>query len=167
MVEAIDAALAGVGIERYELTNYARSGRESVHNQRYWAREPMLGLGVGAWSTEPPRVGSPHGSRTRNTRSLRAYLERIDRGELATDEVEIHDAATARGEAVFLALRCREGLCAERFRGWFGDSPRAFFGEAIERLEADGLVVESDEGDLRLTERGRMLSDLVGRCFVC
>ena len=75
--------------------------------------------------------------------------------------------ATARGEAVFLALRCREGLSAERFRAGFGDSPRAFFGEAIERLGADGLVVESDVGDLRLSERGRMLSDLVGQSFVC
>ena len=167
MVEAIDAALSPIGIERYELTNYARPGRESIHNQRYWAREPVLGLGVGAWSSEPPRVGSPHGSRTRNTRSLPGYLERINRGEAATEEVEVHDAATARGEAVFLALRCREGLSAERFQNWFGDPPRAFFGEAIERLGADGLVVESDAGDLRLTERGRMLSDLVGQCFVC
>ncbi len=167
MVEAIDAALAGIGIERYELTNYARPGRESIHNQRYWAREPVLGLGVGAWSSEPPGVGSPHGSRTLNTRSLRAYLEGIERGCAATEEVEVHDAATARGEAVFLALRCRVGLSAERFREWFEEPPRAFFGEAIERLLADGLVVESDEGDLRLTERGRMLSDLVGQCFVC
>ena len=167
MVEAMDTALAGIGIERYELTNYARPGRESIHNQRYWAREPVLGLGVGAWSSEPPDVGSPHGSRTRNVRNLSAYLECIDRGATAIEETEVHDAATARGEAVFLALRCREGLSAERFRVWFGDSPRAFFGEAIERLGADGLVVESDVGDLRLSERGRMLSDLVGQSFVC
>lgn len=167
MVEAIDTTLAGIGIERYELTNYARPGRESIHNRRYWARDPVLGLGVGAWSSEPPGVGSPHGSRTRNARNLAAYLECIDRGAAAIEEAEVHDVATARGEAVFLALRCREGLSAERFRAGFGDSPRAFFAEAIERLGADGLVVESDAGDLRLTERGRMLSDLVGQGFVC
>ncbi len=167
MVEAIDTTLAGIGIERYEITNYARPGRESIHNRRYWARDPVLGLGVGAWSSEPPGVGSPHGSRTRNARNLAAYLECIDRGAAATEETEVHDVATARGEAVFLALRCREGLSAERFRAGFGDSPRAFFAEAIERLGADGLVVESDAGDLRLTERGRMLSDLVGQSFVC
>jgi oxygen-independent coproporphyrinogen-3 oxidase len=167
MVEAIDAALSGIGIERYELTNYARSGRESRHNRRYWAREPVLGLGVGAWSSEPVSGDSPYGSRSRNTRSLPAYLAHLARGESASERVEVLDAVTARGEAVFLALRCREGLSAERFRVEFGSPPRGFFGEAIERLTADGLVAEAEAGDLRLTERGRMLSDLVGQYFVC
>lgn len=166
MVEAIDGALAAAGLERYELTNYALLGRESVHNQRYWRREPVLGLGVGAWSSEPARNEAPHGSRSQNTRSLGDYLDRLGRGETAIVETEVHDPATARGEAVFLALRCRRGLSADRFRQWFGASPRDFYADAIDRLGADGLLDESEAGDLRLTERGRMLADLVGQRFV-
>ena len=134
MVEAIDAALLEIGLERYELTNYAKPGWESRHNRRYWAREPVLGLGVGAWSSLPPGATCPYGARSRNPRSLAAYLQRIEAGEPATEEVEIQSAATARGEAVFLALRCREGLSAARFVAWFGEPPRASFAEAIERL---------------------------------
>ena len=153
--------------ERYELTNYAKPGWESRHNRRYWAREPVLGLGVGAWSSVPSGVSCPYGGRSRNLRSLAGYFQRIEADEPATEQVEIHPAATARGEAVFLALRCREGLLAARFVAWFGEPPRAFFAEAIESLARDGLVVESEAGDLRLTERGRMLADLVGESFVC
>jgi oxygen-independent coproporphyrinogen-3 oxidase len=172
MVVAIDDALALIGLLRYELTNYARPGRESVHNRRYWSREAVLGLGVGAWSCEPPREGAPWGGRSRNPRSLPAYLAGMglaadEAAEPASREVEIHDAATARGEAVFLALRTREGLEAARFEAWFGGPPRAFFGSEISRLRADGLLEETEAGDLRLTPRGRMLSDLVSQSFVC
>jgi oxygen-independent coproporphyrinogen-3 oxidase len=166
MVEAIDRHLEEAGIERYELTNYARPGRESAHNQRYWLREPVLGLGVGAWSTNPTSDIAPHGGRSRSARGLGEYLARIESGEPATTDVEVHDAATARGEAVFLALRCREGLSAGRFREAFGAPPRAFYAAAIERLGADGLIEESGAGDLRLTPRGRMLSDFVSQRFV-
>lgn len=167
MVEAIDAGLSEIGLERYELTNYAKPGRESRHNRRYWAREPVLGLGVGAWSSVPPGASRPYGARSRNPRSLASYFQRIEADEPATEEVEVQPAATARGEAVFLALRCREGLSAAQFVAWFGAPPRAFFAEAIEGLARDGLLVESEAGDLSLTERGRMLSDLVAECFVC
>jgi oxygen-independent coproporphyrinogen-3 oxidase len=170
MVLAIDDALARIGVLRYELTNYARPGRESVHNRRYWRREPVLGLGVGAWSCEPPREGAPYGGRSRNTRSLSSYLQGLEGGEgggAASREVEVHDAETARAESVFLALRTREGLEAARFEEWFGGPPRAFFGSEISRLRADGLLEETEAGDLRLTPRGRMLSDLVSQSFVC
>ena len=166
MVEAIDQALAGAGIRRYELTNYARAGRESVHNQRYWQREPVLGLGVGAWSSDPAALAAPHGLRRRNTRSLAEYLERISQGVPAAVEVEIQDAATARGEAMFLALRTRAGLRVTRFRAWFGGAPRDFYPSEIARLVGDGLLDEDETGDIRLTQRGRMLSDLVCESFV-
>ncbi len=166
MLERIESALAAAGLARYELTNYARPGRESVHNRRYWEREPVLGVGVGAWSSDPACEAAPHGSRRRNPRQLAEYLDRVEAGESAAAEVEIQAAAAARGEAVFLGLRCVAGLSAQRFRGWFGALPREFFGEAIERLSADGLLDESTSGDLRLTARGRLLSDLVGQSFV-
>jgi oxygen-independent coproporphyrinogen-3 oxidase len=167
MLESIERVLAGVGIAQYELTNYARPGFESVHNRRYWQRAPVLGVGLGAWSSEPETPEAPYGRRSRNTRALGEYLARLEQRTTPCDESEVHDAATARSEAVFLALRTREGLVAARFEGWFDDPPRTFFAEEIDRLISSGLVEEQRSGDLRLTQRGRMLSDLVGQCFVC
>jgi oxygen-independent coproporphyrinogen-3 oxidase len=166
MTLQVEARLERAGLRRYELTNYAKPGRESVHNRRYWERQPVLGVGLGAWSSDPPREAEPHGSRRRNTRTLADYLSRIEAGAPAADAVEVHDAATARGEAIFLGLRGTTGLSADRFRSWFDAVPRDFFAEAIERLSADGLLEESPAGDLRLTARGRLLSDLVSQNFV-
>jgi len=166
MLEAIEARLAVAGLARYELTNYARPGRESVHNTRYWLREPVLGLGVGAWSSEGPSPGAPHGARRSNPRDLAVYLSRVESGEPAGAEIERLDARTARGEAVFLALRRRQGLAADRFRREFGASPRSFYRASIEKLTAEALLLESRNGDLRLTPRGRQLADRVCQYFV-
>ena len=166
MLERVERRLAAAGLPRYEISSYARPGREALHNRRYWQRRPVLGIGVGAVSTEPARSGAPFGSRRANPRALGCYLERIGAGRPAADAPEILPEATARGEAVFLALRMCEGLAADRFAAEFGALPRAFYPEAIARLGAAGLLRESAAGDLALTARGRRLSDSVFAEFV-
>jgi coproporphyrinogen III oxidase-like Fe-S oxidoreductase len=75
-------------------------------------------------------------------------------------------AATARGEAAFLALRTREGLRAERFAAEFGAVPRRFFAAAIDELVAAGLLVERAGGDLAPGARGFAFNDAVAARFV-
>jgi oxygen-independent coproporphyrinogen-3 oxidase len=167
MLELLEALLDAAGYERYELSNYARPGFASVHNRRYWERQPVLGLGVGAHSLDPPSAGAPFGIRRANTRRLDAYLAQVDARRPAEDtSVETLDAATARGEAAFLALRSTRGLAAARFTVEFGRSPRGFWEPAIERLVAEGLLEENAGGDLRLTRRGRLLADPVFQHFI-
>jgi len=167
MMETIEARLCAGGFERYEISNYARPGFQSVHNRRYWERQPVLGLGVGAFSTEPPSAAAPFGTRRSNLRDLRTYLDRIAQQlPPAAGPTEIFDAETARGEAAFLALRGSRGLLAVEFESEFGQSPRAFFGAAIDRLTEAGLLDEADGGDLRLSARGRLLADSVFTEFV-
>jgi oxygen-independent coproporphyrinogen-3 oxidase len=168
MLEDAEATLGAAGWIRYELSNYARPGFESVHNRRYWERRPVLGLGVGAFSTDPPAPHAPFGVRRANRRELGAYLEAVAAGrspEAAPGEVL--DARTSRGEALFLALRTARGLDAARFAEEFGAPPRRFHGEAIDDLLAAGLLAESaTAGDLCLTPQGRLLSDTVFERFV-
>jgi oxygen-independent coproporphyrinogen-3 oxidase len=167
MLESAEARLVGAGYERYEISNYARPGFAAVHNRRYWERRPVLGLGVGAVSNDPPSPAAPHGTRRTNTRSLEAYLEALEAGRSAEREpAERLSARTARGEAVFLALRSARGLDARRFADEFGGPPRAFWAGAIEELLGEGLLAEQDPGDLRLTARGRLLADAVFQHFV-
>jgi oxygen-independent coproporphyrinogen-3 oxidase len=167
MAETVEGKLSDAGLQRYEISSYARIGRESKHNQRYWQRCPVLGLGVSAVSSDPPRAGAPFGSRQGNLRELGSYLKQIEAGQGAESEApEVFDAATARGEAVFLALREMRGLDAGAFVTEFGEPPRAFFASEIDALTDGGLLDESPSGDLALTPRGRLLSNSVFERFV-
>ena len=167
MMDIVETRLRAAGLDRYEISNFARAGFEAVHNRRYWERRPVLGLGVGAFSTEPPRPNAPFGARRSNVRDLNTYLMRIaEQRPPASGPDEIFDAATARGEAAFLALRDARGLRAAAFADEFGSPPRAFFESAIDRLTVAGLLDESATGDLRLTARGRSLADTVSAEFV-
>jgi oxygen-independent coproporphyrinogen-3 oxidase len=162
MMELAATRLAAAGLAAYEISSFARPGFESRHNRRYWERRPVLGIGVGAVSTEPPTQTAPFGARSCNVRSLADYLSRIDRGELPRAAApEVLDERTARGEAMFLALRTAGGLDAARFAAEFGGPPRRFFASAIEACTRAGLLAELSGGDLRLTARGRLLSDSV------
>jgi oxygen-independent coproporphyrinogen-3 oxidase len=163
VAERIEAA----GYERYELSNYARPGFEAVHNRRYWQRLPVLGLGAGAFSSDPAGDKTPFGVRRSNLRAPDAYLARVEAGASAeAGPAEVLDAATARGEAMFLSLRTRRGVDASAFAAEFGSPPRGFFEAEIEGLVAQALVREGAGGDLRLTRRGRLLSDSVFAHFV-
>jgi oxygen-independent coproporphyrinogen-3 oxidase len=167
MLERLAARTEAAGYERYELSNYAQPGFESVHNRRYWQRLPVLGLGAGAFSTDPPEEETPFGVRRSNLRAPGAYLARVEAGESAeAGPAEVLDAATARGEAMFLSLRTRRGVDAAAFAAEFGGPPRGFFDAEIEGLLAQSLLREGAGGDLRLTHRGRLLSDSVFAHFV-
>ena len=163
MLARVEARLTQAGYRRYEISSYARPGCEAVHNRRYWERRPVLGLGMGAVSTDPPDAAHAHGVRRANPRELARYLA----DPVGCGEIEVLSPETARGEAIFLALRTARGVDAARFAAEFGAPPRRFFDREIERLRRDELLCEEEEsGDLRLTPRGRMIADSVFEAFV-
>ena len=73
--EAACRAMAGAGFDHYEISNWARPGRECRHNLVYWRNEPYLGLGAGAH-------GLAGGYRYQVVRLPRAYIKRITNYEL-------------------------------------------------------------------------------------
>jgi oxygen-independent coproporphyrinogen-3 oxidase len=162
-LECVERRLGAAGYGRYEISSYARPGREAVHNRRYWQRRPVLGLGMGAVSNDPATADHPFGVRRANPRGLAAYLAAAASG--GGGSAEVLSPAQARGEAMFLALRTREGVDETAFEREFGSPARHFFGAAIERLVDAGLLRDA-AGRLRLTPRGRMLSDSVFEHFI-
>lgn len=166
MIERVEEVLGAAGYARYELTNFARPGRPSRHNERYWRRLPVLGIGPGAHSMDPPTPGRPHGARLANPRALDAWLARAAGCAEITEHEEVISAAAARAETCFLGLRRAAGVSAEAFAAEFGAPPRHFFGAEIHRLVAVGLLAESPAGDLTLTARGRLLADEATAAFV-
>lgn len=166
MLERLAERCTAVGLERYEISNFARPGFASSHNSRYWARRAVLGLGMGAWSSELRSRELPFGSRRMNPRNLAAYLARVEGGEPGAVEVDRLSESEARGEAMFLGLRRIAGLSAGEFEAEFGGPPRKFYSQQIDRLMASGVLAETQSGDLRLTDRGILLADTVFADFV-
>ena len=115
-----------------------------------------------------PAAQTPFGVRRANPRELDAYLALRRGGPLARAEpAEVLDAATARGEAVFLGPAHGAGVDAARFAREFGAPPRGVLRAEIEALAARGPARGADGGDLRLTPRGRLLADRVFACTSC
>jgi oxygen-independent coproporphyrinogen-3 oxidase len=104
--EAIRKTLRRAGLRRYEISNFARPGRESVHNRLYWAGESYLGLGAGAWGC---LRGEGRSARYGNLRDARAYLDAALAGRPPTAEEDDIPAEADRNERLMLALRTREG----------------------------------------------------------
>ncbi|MGD0015554.1 MAG: radical SAM family heme chaperone HemW [Bryobacteraceae bacterium] len=150
-VEFYEAAiedLAAAGLRQYEISNFARPGFESLHNLKYWRREPYAGFGSDAHSFDGAL-------RRRNAEPPEEYTGRIERGESPCVETL---PAQADEEALFLGLRLREGVRPTRGQ-W------ARFGAPIRRFIQAGLL-ESDGATLRLTRRGVLLSNEVFQEFV-
>jgi oxygen-independent coproporphyrinogen-3 oxidase len=145
--EMLDAA----GYRHYELSSWARPGRESQHNGAYWDRRPYTGVGVGAHSYDGAAL------RSWNQRDLDAYLADVEAGRLPRVGSEQLDEPTRAFEAVALGLRWVEGTSRTAFAAEFGADPAARYPEAVAAGVADGLL-EVNVDRLRLTARGRLLA---------
>lgn len=143
--------LHGMAYRQYEISNFAWPGRESVHNQKYWTLAPYAGFGVDAHSYDGAE-------RWANTDSLDDYLARMEAGQSpVVDRRPVDDRARAE-ERIFLGLRRNQGVeltAAERDR----------YEREIARMAQAGLL-EFEAGRLRLTDRGRLLSNEVFAEFI-
>lgn len=153
-----EARLPALGFRRYEVSNWARPGRESVHNRLYWTLAPYVGLGAGAHSFD---------GRTRrwNVRGVVAYLRAMEAGRSPEAGREDLDVGRLAGEFVWLGLRQVEGVRLDTFRLRFGRPLDEAFPGVPERLERLGLL-ESDGVRLRLSRRGLDLYNRVAQEFL-
>jgi oxygen-independent coproporphyrinogen-3 oxidase len=149
MFERTRSALNAAGIAPYEISNFAKPGRESRHNLGYWRGADYLGLGPSACSTIA-------GTRWRNVPNTPAYIERVNCGESVREEHETLDAATRTKERIMFGLRMREGVARGEFAGADGE---------LGRLAQNGLATEND-GRVFLTPRGQLVADSVAEIFV-
>lgn len=154
-------ALNHAAIEQYEISNFAREGHQSRHNLKYWTRQPYFGFGVDAHSMlAAPRDGEPHRAiRLATADDLDSVLANAPRKRTVVNE------RMAIEEAWFLGLRLTRGvdLLAMNEEYGFGSTER--YQDAIAELINDGLL-ELEDGFVRLTDRGRMLSNTVFERFI-
>ncbi len=147
------ACLEQAGLEQYEISNFARPGGCSRHNERYWLRRPYLGLGVDAHSML--RSANGQAARFATGDGLDAYLEQpmFDDPDRLTPVQELE-------EAWFLGLRRNAGMSLAQLRTEWGPGPVAAYEPALEELAGAGLLALGHD-KAALTARGRLLSNEV------
>ena len=143
-------ALEGQGYRQYEISNFARPGRESRHNLKYWNGEPYLGIGPAAHSF----LG---GRRWYMPRDVEGFL--AGNPPLPEDEEDAVIADGSPEEYLMLRLRLTAGLTEEGFRARFGGPIPRRWRERAAALPP-GLT-EEDETGLRLTREGFLVSNAV------
>lgn len=136
--------LAVAGIARYEISNFARPGAESVHNLKYWRREPYVGFGSDAHSFDGRR-------RWQNAETAYEYIRS---GGGRTQEM-VPDPGE---EKFFVGLRLAAGVAAE-------ESDWSRFGPVFERFLGEGMLERTGDR-LRLTPRGVMVSNEIFQEFL-
>jgi len=154
-----EEVLGEAGYRHYELSSWARPGRESRHNAAYWARRPYIGIGAGAHSYD----GTAY--RSWNLRDLDRYLSLVEAGEPPTAGDELLDGQTRAFEAIALGLRRIDGLRRDAYRTEFGRDLLDAHPEAVERARTAGLL-EVDDAAIRLSAVGRLLANEVLVGFV-
>jgi oxygen-independent coproporphyrinogen-3 oxidase len=149
---AIDT-LMDAGFEHYEISNFARPGRRSRHNEVYWANEAYFGFGMGA-------ARYVLGRRELNTRDLDGYLRRIEAGDAATFQSEELGPEERARETMAVQLRRSEGIDRERFRLQTGFELDAIAHAPITRHVELGLL-DDDGQRVCLTRQGKYVADWV------
>lgn len=158
MFERLIDRMAAADFHHYEISNWARPGRQSRHNRKYWSACDVHAFGVSAH-------GVLRGRRVSNARDLEAYIAAGGDGASVStlEEPPAHDRTRA-GEVMMLALRRLPGVGWDELTDWIGNDPRAMYRKELEELGAGGLLIADDAG-LRLTRRGLMVADSVMERF--
>ena len=176
MYELTETFLHTKGYERYEISNYAKSGYKCRHNCGYWTRKDYLGLGLGASSLVEHQ-------RFQNTSDLKTYLEqeylpqcegqheRIAETIQLQEEtgltqtghhihIETLDKKSEMEEFMFLGLRLMAGISRQQFEKKFQVTLNSVYGEVLRKLKGEQLI-EEVAGYVRLTEHGIDVSNYV------
>lgn len=141
------------GYEQYEISNYAKPGKESRHNLKYWERGDYLGLGLGAASMV-------RNIRMSNTKDMKMYLERCGQPKTMREDVQFLEEARQMEEFMFLGLRKTRGVSRKEFRRIFGQEMDMVYEKALHKCLENGVLKEHKDR-VYLSEEGVLLSNAV------
>ncbi len=168
MYTAATNTLAAAGFIQYEISNWAKPGKESQHNKQYWYNRPYLGLGPGAH-------GYAGGVRTVNEKSPQRYIKALQTPPItpapfpitpATIEQTPVSPTDERAETIMMSLRLlQEGISLIGFEQRFGVNLLDLRRDAIETYIANNMLTLTDN-HLRLTDAGRFISNRILRDLI-
>jgi oxygen-independent coproporphyrinogen-3 oxidase len=141
--------LQAAGYHHYEISNWGKPGFESLHNLKYWRRDPYLGFGAGAHSFSGKE-------RWANAHDAAAYCQSLAAGTLPTEQRELLTSDRALEEELLLGLRQLDGIDLGRLAREYGVAMDSRF----DRLAAAGLI-ERDGSVVRLAPEKLTVSNEV------
>ena len=154
LIEALEVA----GYCHYEISNFARPGRESRHNSSYWHNVPYLGCGAAAHSYDGV-------SRQWNVADIALYIRGIKDG--APDyEIEKLTESERYNDAVLTRLRTRDGLPLGWFRENFHEKYVEYMLSAAAAHIERGTLTHTSNDSIRLTKKGIFISDAIMRDLI-
>lgn len=145
------------GIIQYEISAFARSNEESLHNLKYWENENYIGFG--------PSSGSYlDRARWQNQKSLKLWKSQIN-GEIEKFHYEEYDAKNAILETIMLEFRKIKGINERKLKNWAKDYPGLGIEDKIEKL-LENKKIEKIDGSLRITRDTLLFANEVFMEFV-
>lgn len=173
MFSVIEASLLEMGIRKYEISNFAKPGSESKHNQLYWSDQAYWGLGLSAHSFL--KMG-PYGTRFWNPKSWDEYARQVH-GQafeaggssrvfgLPSEQVETLNLSEAIFDFVYSHLRQTRGFENKAFEEKFGSNIYALTLPTLLHSEKEGFLENFSVG-WRLTDKGRILNNSLMERFL-
>ncbi|MFH1576096.1 MAG: radical SAM family heme chaperone HemW [Candidatus Margulisiibacteriota bacterium] len=157
MYEHTIETLTASGFKHYEISNFAKPGRECQHNIVYWKNENYLGLGAGAHSHVA-------GKRWANSESVEAYISLDpETKRLGSNKININSRnrdvqsqVPSQSETIFMGLRLLDGIPADNFNG---------FEKQLSELIENNLLMR-ENSHVKLTRKGLYLANEVFEQFV-
>lgn len=157
MFRFTERRLRHAGWQRYEISAFARPGKQCRHNLGYWRNEPYAGYGAGAFSYLD-------GERCGNERHLERYARAVhERGDAFVSHERL-EGSRAAAETIFLGLRTRYGVRLDSVGERHGIDAQREFAPVVTRLREQGLLRRGEP--LRMTRRGWRVADTVSSAFL-
>jgi oxygen-independent coproporphyrinogen-3 oxidase len=150
--------LEAAGLDQYEISNVARTGRRSRHNLKYWTDGEWLGFGCGAHSTRD-------GVRYKNVAATEDYIDRVGRGTSPAIDARRLSDEERLGDALFTGLRLVDGIDTNAIQTRYGVDVWRRFGADLEPFLEAGIL-QREGTRLRLTRQGMLIAHEVMTVFV-
>lgn len=151
MYHLIVEKLEEMGLNQYEVSNFAKVGKESVHNKKYWNCQEYLGLGISAHSYL-------NDERFSNTVNLSKYIKELQNGNIPVDFREKLDMPTKKFEYIIMNMRLKEGFLISDYNRLFESDFLEENKKAV-KIGLENNVVEIKDDRIYFTKRGFDIMD--------
>lgn len=148
------------GYIHYEISNFAKKGKESKHNFNCWEQKEYLGCGIAAHSYY-------NNKRFCNINNIDEYIDKLKNDKISRNIIvnEIQTKDDKEKEYMLLGLRKIDGVNITKFKNKFVDNPIYVFKNELNKLINEGLV-EIYENNIKLTDKGLDFANLVWEEFI-
>lgn len=151
MYHLIVEKLEEMGLNQYEVSNFTKVGKESVHNKKYWNCQEYLGLGISAHSYL-------NDERFSNTVNLSKYIKELQNGNIPVDFREKLDMPTKKFEYIIMNMRLKEGFLISDYNRLFESDFLEENKKAV-KIGLENNVVEIKDDRIYFTKRGFDIMD--------